>query len=69
MKRKYMITMTIGLLLCGMTVTPHAALVNIGTATYNGTFYNLIYHADAPLGPITWLDYTNHSINSWTNMN
>lgn len=37
----------------------HADLVTIGTATYEGSSYNLIYDADAPMGSIVWLDYTN----------
>ena len=37
----------------------HADLVTIGTATYAGSSYNLIYDADAPMGSIVWLDYTN----------
>ncbi len=35
-----------------------ASLTVIGTATYLGNDYNLIYDADSPFGPITWLDYT-----------
>jgi hypothetical protein len=35
-----------------------ASLNVIGTATYLGSEYNLIYEADSPYGPITWLDYT-----------
>jgi len=48
-------------LLFGITGVLQAALVNIGTATYEGGSYNLIYDADGPLGPITWLDYSNKS--------
>lgn len=43
-----------------------AALTTIGTATYGGTEYNLIYMDDGPFGPITWLDYENNCYN-WHN--
>jgi hypothetical protein len=36
-----------------------ATLSTIGTATYNGTNYYLIYD-DNPSGPIVWFDYTNY---------
>jgi hypothetical protein len=36
----------------------HAGLTTIGTATYQGNDYNLIYMDDGPFGPVTWLDYT-----------
>ncbi len=46
------------LLLTGIAGVSDAQLTTIGTATYNGADYNLIYDADGPLGPITWLDYS-----------
>jgi hypothetical protein len=58
--------LTAGLLAMGMlglTGLANATLTTIGTATYDdGTGsknYNLIYDDDAPMGAITWLDYTN----------
>ena len=36
----------------------NASLTTIGTATYGGSDYNLIYDDDAPMGPIVWLDFT-----------
>ena len=60
------------LLLAGMTGVSQAALTTIGTATYDDgsgpgpANYNLIYDADSPFGPITWLDYRN-SLQSWDN--
>lgn len=42
-------------------------LAVIGKATYGGTDYNLIYQADGPFGPITWLDYTTTAYNTWQN--
>jgi len=44
--------------------TVKASLTTIGTATYNGDTYNLIYDDDAPMGPIVWLDYTNYGTHS-----
>ena len=49
-----------------MTGPAQATLTTIGTASYGGTDYNLIYDADSPFGPITWLDYSN-SGQSWDN--
>ena len=69
MIRKLPIPMAIGLLLCGVAGTSYAALVTIGTATYSGADYKLIYDADSPMGPITWLDYTNNTISSWSSQN
>jgi hypothetical protein len=43
-----------------------AALTVIGTAAYGGSEYNLIYEADSPFGPITWLDYTK-GLDTWQN--
>jgi hypothetical protein len=41
-------------------------LTVIGTASYGASAYKLIYEADSPFGPITWLDYTNEP-NTWQN--
>jgi hypothetical protein len=48
----------------------YADLMTIGTAQFDGsgTEYNLIYDADGPFGPITWLDYTNDATD-WTAQN
>ncbi len=51
-------------LLFGIAGVSQAALTIIGTASYNGSDYNLIYDADGPSGPITWLDYS-HSEAQW----
>jgi hypothetical protein len=40
-----------------------AALVKIGSATYNGARYNLIWDDETPSGEVVWLDYTNHGLN------
>ena len=55
MKRKLIMTITIGFLLFGLSWTSHASLVTIGTATYLGNNYNLIYDADAPWAPLLGL--------------
>ncbi len=66
MKSRFSAGIAIVFLLFGVAGVSQAALVNIGTATYHdvGT-YNLIYDADGPLGPITWLDYS-HTSAQWT---
>ena len=57
------IASTIVALLSVVVFSGHAqALLQvIGTATYQGDDYNLIYMDDGPFGPITWLDYTSPS--------
>ena len=59
MKKEILSVMAAILLLAGMAGVSEAALITIGTATYGGSDYNLIYDADSPGGPITWLDYSN----------
>ncbi len=39
--------------------TSNASLTTIGTATYMGSDYNLIYEDDSIDGGLVWLDYTN----------
>ena len=59
-----------GLALLCMTGMAQAALTTIGTASYNGGEYNLIYDADAPRGSIVWLDYSNpHWVYNWSGHN
>lgn len=58
--------------LCGLFLllaamgSANAALTKIGTAQFGGSGpeYNLIYDADSPFGPITWLDFSN-SPSAW----
>jgi len=64
MKKRFLTVLVTGLFLLTMTGLAQAALTTIGTATYNGSNYNLIYDADGPLGPVTWLDYS-HSPQPW----
>jgi len=51
---------TMALLMMTLAVPAGATLITIGTATYLGSDYNLIYD-DNPSGSIVWLDYTNPS--------
>ncbi len=64
MKRLIAVSVFVGLfLLSGMA---QAKLTTIGTATYAGAQYNLIYMDDGPFGPVTWLDYTKNQ-DTWDN--
>ncbi len=60
------------LLLCGMlflllaTGPANATLITIGTATYGGSDYNLIWDDDNNGNSVIWLDYT-HSKANWAN--
>lgn len=49
----------------GATAT---SLLSIGTATYNGTNYDLIWEASNNGNSVVWLDYTNGP-NTWENQN
>jgi hypothetical protein len=51
-----------GLLVCGQAF---GTLINIGTATYKGNNYSLIYD-DNPSGSVVWMDYSNTDEN-WSN--
>lgn len=56
MKKRFILVM---ILLLGMVTTSNAELRIIGTATYNGAEYNLIYDDDNNGKELVWLDYTN----------
>ena len=62
--KRIMAMVFVGVFLCSGVAS--ADLVTIGTATYGGSTYNLIYMDDGPFGPITWLDYT-RSTDNWYN--
>ncbi len=61
-----------------LTGGANATLITIGTASFSSNYYSnfdgtagsakLIYDADSPFGPITWLDYT-HAATNWTDQN
>lgn len=67
MKKALVLLFIIGMLL-GVSGTPYASLTVIGTASYQGSTYNLIYQDNGPFGPITWMDYTSPMQNgTWQN--
>lgn len=47
-----------GLFVFGMVAVAQASLTTVGTATYGGNDYNLIYEDDSINGGLVWLDYT-----------
>ena len=70
MKKRFLSVLAAGLFILTIAGLANAALTTIGTAGYDsnhsGTIesdenYNLIYDADGPLGPVTWLDYSHPS--------
>lgn len=58
----------IGMFLLLMIGTANAALTTIGTATYNGSDYDLIWDDNNNGNSVVWLDYTNAGTN-WTAQN
>lgn len=68
MNSKLMISGLAAALLFGGAVHASAALTTIGTATYGGADYNLIWDNDNNGKSIIWLDYTNPSdtTTNWT---
>ena len=56
MKKMFLCSILFSLMMCGMA---HAALTTIGTATYNGQDYKLIWDDDNNGNSVVWLDYTN----------
>lgn len=56
---------TMALLMMTLAVPAGATLITIGTATYLGNDYNLIYD-DNPSGSVVWLDFTSTQ-NTWPN--
>ena len=51
--------------LCTVGVS-FSTLTTVGTATYNGTRYNLIYENDSINGGLVWLDYHHDSVSGTT---
>ena len=66
MKKKLLTSLVTGLIVFGVTGMANASLTNIGTATYNGIDYNLIWDDDNNGNSLVWLDYSNTAI-SWEN--
>ena len=63
MKKLFLCSILFLLVMSGIA---QATLTTIGTATYNGSEYNLIWDNDNNGNSVVWLDYTNDS-NSWEN--
>lgn len=57
--QKKLAGLTAGLVLFGMAGMADAALTTIGTATYNGADYKLIWDDDNNGNSVIWLDYSN----------
>lgn len=56
--KKTLTALASGLILMGMTGMAHASLATIGTATYEGTAYDLIWDDDCNGKSLVWLDYS-----------
>ncbi len=56
MRKIFLFSALLSLLISGMA---HATLTTIGTATYNGSDYNLIWDDNNNGQSVVWLDYTN----------
>ncbi len=68
MKRKLSAGLATGLLMFGMAGMAQATLTTIGTATYGGSDYNLIWDNDNNGNSVIWLDYT-HGLTNWLEQN
>ncbi len=56
------------LMVMGYSIQAQAGLMTIGTATYSGSDYNLIWDDDNNGNSVVWLDYTN-AATIWDNQN
>ncbi len=56
------------LMVMGYSINAQGGLITIGTATYSGSNYNLIWDDDNNGNSVVWLDYTNR-VRNWTNQN
>ena len=63
MKKRFLAVLGAGLFLLTITGMANAALTTIGTATYGGSDYNLIWDDDNNGNSVVWLDYTNGAAN------
>ena len=66
--KKKLVSITTGLTMLCMAGMAHATFTTIGTATYDGSDYNLIRDDDNNDNSVVWLDYTNDATN-WTSKN
>ena len=68
MKKRFLSILVTGLFLLCVAGMANAALTTIGTATYGGSEYNLIWDNDNNGNSVVWLDYSNAADN-WTDQN
>lgn len=68
MKKKILAGLATGVFIVGMVGMANASLTIIGTASYGGSDYNLIWDDDNNGNSVIWLDYTNGAVN-WTAQN
>lgn len=65
MKKKLVRVFATGFFVLSMAGLANAELTTIGTATYNGSEYNLIWDDDNNGNSVVWLDYTNSPPAIW----
>ncbi len=63
MKKRFLSVLAAGLFILTIAGSANAALTTIGTATYGGSDYNLIWDDDNNGNSVIWLDYTNSAAN------
>jgi len=63
MKKRFLSVLAAGLFILTIAGSANAALTTIGTATYGGSDYKLIWDDDNNGNSIVWLDYTNGPAN------
>ena len=61
--QKKLVALGAGLVIFGMAGMAKATLTTIGTATYNGSDYKLIWDDDNNGNSVVWLDYSNEPAN------
>jgi len=61
--KKKLVALGLGIILLVMAGMAQASLVTIGTATYGGSNYNLIWDNNNNGNSVIWLDYTNAATN------
>jgi len=66
--KKILLSINTCVILLGMTGMANATLTTIGTATYGGSDYKLIWDDDNNGNSVVWLDYTNAATN-WSAQN
>ncbi len=64
--KKQLIGLGVAMLIFGGVGSAGATLTKIGTATYGGSDYNLIWDDDNNGNSVIWLDYTN-ALANWSN--